>query len=131
MAYYCEDCRHKVCSIASAKGHRRFGHTVTLLEPSPPARGTREAIPVELIGEFHFHHEMPFANLVQCTGSHPNLPPRAPRQVTVYRSPGRSRTTRSLCERCLTPLPYNYRLRFCLRCRRETIEAYVVHEANG
>jgi hypothetical protein len=83
MAYYCEDCRHKVGSIASAKVHRRFGHTVTLLEPSPPARETREMVPVEPIGEFHFHHEVPFANLVPCTGPHPNLPSRAPRQVTV------------------------------------------------
>lgn len=38
---------------------------------------------------------------------------------------------RRLCERCLTPLPYSYRLRLCRRCRRETIEAYIVQEVTG
>jgi uncharacterized protein YlaI len=28
MAYYCEDCGHKVGSITSARVHRRLGHRV-------------------------------------------------------------------------------------------------------
>jgi len=76
MAYYCEDCQRKVNSVASAIMHRRFGHNVSLLEPSPPSREERERIAVESIGKLHFHHEMPFASLVPCAGLHPGLPKR-------------------------------------------------------
>ncbi len=31
MAYYCENCGHKVGSANSANVHRRFGHTVVTL----------------------------------------------------------------------------------------------------
>ncbi len=33
-----------------------------------------------------------------------------------------------LCHRCLTPLPYGYRLLFCERCRKTTIEAFLGQE---
>ena len=36
---------------------------------------------------------------------------------------------RHLCARCLAPLPDGYGLRFCKRCRRETIEAYLAEVA--
>jgi hypothetical protein len=83
MAYYCEDCQHKVGSIASANVHRRFGHTVALVEPSSSDSEKRERIAVESIGRFHFHHELPFANLVPCLGPHPNLPARGSRRVSM------------------------------------------------
>ena len=32
---------------------------------------------------------------------------------------------RKLCDRCLAPLPYGYRLLFCERSRKETIEGFL------
>jgi len=32
---------------------------------------------------------------------------------------------RKLSDRCLAPLPYGYRLLFCERCRKETIDAFL------
>jgi hypothetical protein len=81
MAYYCEDCQRKVNSVASAIVHRRFGHNVSLLEPSPPSREERERIAVESIRKLHFHHEMPFELGPMCRPT--------PRSAETQRSIGR------------------------------------------
>jgi hypothetical protein len=36
-----------------------------------------------------------------------------------------------LCERCLTALPDGYRLRFCERCSKDTIDAYLDQEVKA
>ena len=46
--------------------------------------------------------------------------------LLIALAPQKAAQMRKLCERCLAPLPYdNYRLRFCPRCRKETIDAYL------
>ena len=96
MVYYCEDCRHIVGSITSAKVHHELGHTVTLLGPSSIIRDKLETIVIQSVGKLRVHDEMPFASLVQCTSPHPNLPRRRDLMVSssppLQKSCGSSRT---------------------------------------